>query len=518
MAAPAAPEHLSLRIATGLLGVLIASLTAGLNEYVVKNALMDIKGALFIGYDEGTWLTALYSAASVSAMAFAPWCSYTFSIRRITLFAIASFGLLGALCPFVTDQDSFFALRTLQGLMAGCLPPMLMTVALRFLPAHIKLYGLGAYALTATFAPNIALPLAALWTEYAHWEWAFWQVIPLCGLSYLAVSYGLPQDPLHLERFKQFDWIGFSLGLPGLWMLCLGLLQGDKYNWFASPLISSLLIGGLGLMMAFFINESTHPLPFFRLDILKRRNFTHGLISLIGILVMMGVIIELPNKYLAIVHDYRPLQSAPIMLLVALPQLLGLGLVAALCNRRAVDCRWVLAAGILCCAVSCWGFSQLTQEWTRENFYLLMALQSIGQPMAIIPLLMLATGAVVPAEGVFASSWFNTTRGLSAVLGSSLVSYLLTERGRFHSDVLVGQLGNNPQELALRLTEWQQQLPDLDEQAALELLAQQIHQQVLILSLSDIFLSMTLVAAALLLLTLVIPTRIYPPRAASAAP
>ncbi|SER17663.1 drug resistance transporter, EmrB/QacA subfamily [Azotobacter beijerinckii] len=518
MAAPAAASNtLDLRLTIGLVGVLIASFTAGLNEYVTANALMDIKGALSIGYDEGTWLTVLYAAAGVIGMAFAPWCSYTFSIRRFTMFAIVAFAFLGWLCPFAPNLESLYALRILQGLMGGCIPPMLMTVALRFLPLDVRLYGLGAYALTATFTPNLALPLAALWTEYAGWEWAFWQAIPLCLICCSAVGYGLPQDPLHLERFRTFDTVGLLTGVPALAALVVGLLQGDKYDWFESPLIGTLLIGGGGLLVAFLLNEWTHPAPFFRLDLLKRRNFTFGLIALVCILVMMSVIIGLPNRYLAELHEYRPLQSAPLTLLVALPQLLALVLVAALCNSPRIDCRWVLVAGALCCAASCLGFSFVTGEWTRENFYLLMALQIVGQPMAIIPILMLATSAVTPAEGVFASSWFNTTRALSSVLGTALVNLLLTERGRFHSDVLVGQLGDSMQVLEAHLSQLQATLPNLGRSELLEVVSRQLQEQVTVLTVADIFLAASSLALLVLALTSILPLRIHPPRSAAPA-
>ena len=58
-----------------------------------------------IGADEGAWLVALYSATSVSAMAFAPWCSVTFSLRRFTLCAIALFTLLAVLS---TNRSAIF--------------------------------------------------------------------------------------------------------------------------------------------------------------------------------------------------------------------------------------------------------------------------------------------------------------------------------------------------------------------------------------------------------------------------
>lgn len=513
MAAPAATENpFGLRIVVGLVGVLIASFTAGLNEYITQHALMDIKGALSIGHDEGTWLTVLYSAAGVCGMAFAPWCSYTFTIRRFTLFAIAAFAFLAFLGPFALDLRCLYLLRTLQGLMGGCLPPMLMTVALRFLPPNVKLYGLAAYALTATFTPNIAIPLSALWVEHLSWTWAFWQAIPLCAICFAAVAYGLPQDPMHLERFEKFDTIGLLTGMPGLCAIVVGLLQGDRLDWFESPLISTLLIGGTGLLVAFFVNESTHPLPFFRLDILKRRNFTFGLIALTCILIMMTVIIGMPAKYLSAVHEYRPRQVAPLTLLVALPQLPALFLVGALCNLRRVDCRWVMAAGALCCATSCIGFSFLSSDWTRENFYLLMLLQIVGQPMAIIPILMLATSAVVPAEGVFASSWFNTTRAIASVFGSALTSYLTTERNHFHSDVLVGQLGDSAQVTELYLQELHERLPGVASSELPGALGHLLQEQVVTMTVMDVFLAASTLAVVVLVTLPLIPTRIYPPR------
>ncbi|UUC48146.1 MFS transporter [Pseudomonas citronellolis] len=491
------------RILVGMLGVLLASLSAGLNDKVTDLAMNDVRGALAIGHDESTWLLALYAAFQVAGMAFAPWFSVTLSLRRFTLAAIAAFALLALLCPFAPNVHTLYLLRALQGLAGGCLPPMLMTVALRFLPPGIKLYGLGAYALTATFAPNLGMPLAALWTEYVGWQWVFWQVIPLCALAMAAVAWGIPQDPPRLERFRQFDWLGVVLGLPGILMLVLGLLQGERLDWFESDLVALLVVGGAALLAAFFLNEWTHPLPFFRLDILKRRNLSHSLLTLAGVLVVLGACAGVPASYLAAAHGYRPLQSAPMALLVALPQLLTLPLVAALCNIPRVDCRWVLAIGIALCGLSAYGMSQLTGDWTRDNFYLLLSLQIIGQPMAVVPLLMSSTSVVAPVEGPFASAWFNSVRAFAAVVGSSVVGILMTWREHYHSNRLVDHLGAAPQALALRLDQLDGSLPRL---------AGQVHGQASVLAAADTLWCMAWLAAALLPLIAVMPLRVYPPR------
>ncbi|KAF1053791.1 MAG: putative multidrug resistance protein EmrY [Stenotrophomonas maltophilia] len=504
--AAAQPQPFGLRIIVGMLGVLLASLSAGLNEKVTDIAMTDVRGALSIGHDEGTWLIALYEAFQVAAMAFAPWFSVTLSLRRFTLGAVACFGLLALLTPFAPNVHALYLLRALQGLAGGCLPPMLMTVALRFLPPGIKLYGLGAYALTATFAPNLGVPLAAMWTEFVGWQWVFWQVIPLCLIALAAVAWGIPQDPTRLERFRQFDYLGVLLGLPGLLMLVTGLLQGERLDWFESPLISLLVIGGSGLLAAFFVNEWKHPLPFFRLDLLKRPNLTHALITLAGVLVLVSASMSIPAAYLANLHGYRPLQSAPMALMVALPQLIALPLAAALCNIPRVDCRWVMAVGIALCGLSALGMSQLTSDWTRENFYLLLSLQILGQPLAMVPILMSATSVIAPIEGPFASSWFNGVRAFASVVATCVVGVLMTHREHYHSNHLVDQLGNASQALQLRLG----QLGDGSE--ALGQLAGQVRQQASVLAAADTLWLIAWLAAALLVLIPLIPHRVYPPR------
>ena len=52
--------------------VLIAALSSGLNDRVTDIALADIRAALGISYDRGSWLIAGYQAAEVAAMMIAP--------------------------------------------------------------------------------------------------------------------------------------------------------------------------------------------------------------------------------------------------------------------------------------------------------------------------------------------------------------------------------------------------------------------------------------------------------------
>ena len=507
--APKEPE-MPLRLAIGLIGVLLASLTAILNEDITEIGLEDIRGALSIGNDDGTWVTAFFEAANVSTMVFAPWFGITFTLKRFTIGAVLAMMFLGFLSPLAPNLNSLYVLRVLQGVAGGCLPPMVIIVALRYLPPKIKLYGLAGYALTATFGPALSTPLTALWTEYVGWQMAFWQCVPLGVLSCVAVYTGLPTDPPKLERFQLFNWRGVILGYPAVAMLVTGLLQADRLDWLNSTFICTMFGAGTLLLVAFLINEWFHPLPFFGLRLLRRRNFTHGLLTLAGAVILLTGVAAIPSQFLAHIHDYRPLQATRLFLLVAIPLLISLPLTAALLNIRQVDHRWVMAVGLSLMIATCLMGSYMDSEWVRENFYWLQSLQILAQPMVIIGILMGVTTGLPPTEGPFASAMFNTVKTFSAAVATAILQGVGTAREHFHSSMLVDRLGNTP------LVERLGNNPfaggrNIGAEHGLGELAQRIHEQAVVLTSADLYLVMAGIAVALLLVIPFLPVRIYPP-------
>ena len=487
-------------MALGLIGVLLAALTSGINDRVTDLALVDLLGHFGLGHDQGTWVSSAYVAAEVSAMLLAPWFAVTLSLRRFAIVVTLLFVGFGVLCPFAPNAQSLVALRVLQGLCGGALPPLLMTAALRFLPWHIKLYGLSAYALTATFGPNLALPLTALWTEGADWRLVYWQIVPAGLLGAALIAYGLPQDPLRLERLRQFDWRGALLGSAGLSALIIALTQGERLDWLNSPLIAWLLLMAAVCVPLFVLNEWFHPLPLFKIQLLERRNFAYGILTLMLFLFVGLAGSAIPTAYLTSLQGYRPLQSMPLALSISVPQLLLAPLVATLINRNWVDARYVIGAGLLLLTIACLGGAQLTSAWNRDNFYWLQALHAVGQPMVVVPLLMLATGVIHPLEGPFASAMVNSLRGLASVLASVALENFLTAREHFHSNVLLDQLGNQRALLA----------PMADASTAA--LAARVHRQALVLTYSDAYLGVLAVIAVLALVLVVLPKRALPPQ------
>lgn len=491
------------RILLGILGVFLAALCAGLNSRVTEIAQADIRGVLGVGIDEGSWITGAYQAAEICSIMFSAWLIVTISLRRFAIIVSLGFAIVAMLLPFSPNLPFFITLRIAQGLFGGALPPLLLTAALRFLPPAQRLQGLGAYALTATCGPNLAVYLASLWSDVVGWQLLFWQVVPLMLGATALMAYGLPKDaPCH-ERFHQLDRIGFVTGCGGMAMLVLALQQGRRLDWFNSPIICILLLSALCLLIVFVINEWFHKLPLFKLQMLKRTNLVHGLISLGGAMFINTSGSALPSAYFTQVLGMRPAEFAPLALTIALPQLLIAPLIAMLCSQRWVDSRWVLACGLILIASASLMSTALTVEWARVNFYLPQIMQAFGQPMVVIAILMGSTSVVQPSEGPFASAMFNTVRSFSNVAAVAWVDTFIDYREKFHSNVIIDQIGNRTGLLDLNSINSAQSLMEL---------TRQIKRQALVLGISDAYWIVIIIVFMLLGLLLYLPHRIFPPQ------
>ncbi|MCP1274063.1 MFS transporter [Gluconobacter albidus] len=519
-ALPAQPSYIppfGMRTIVGCLGMLLAVHVAGFNEHITEIGLADIRGAMHIGHDEGTWFTSIYEAFNIAAMAFTPWFYMTFSIYRFSIFMTAVLAMLSIPLPFMPDMVSLCFLRAAQGLSAGCLPPVLMTVMLKYLPPPIKVFGIGGYAMSATFGPNLGGPLEAMWFEHVGWRWLYWEVIPFSIIAIAMMAYGLPRDPVHLERFKKFNWRGFFIGVPSILCVVTVLYQGDRLDWFRSPIISHLTFWGGALFVGFLFHEWHHHSPFFRLQYWKNRNITMSLLTLVGVLIICGLMMEVPMTYLEAVRGYRPIQAAPVALTVALPQLIMLPLTAALCNSARVDCRYVLAFGMSCLALAAFLGTWLTPDWVRDNFYLLQALQILGQPMVVIPVLMLATMSLGPADGPFISGMVNMLKGMANAFAAAIFEILLRRREQYHSTMLLDRAGNNATALSGMGDPIHGAIsnssPDGDHVArnTLQIFHTYLHEQSITLALVDIYFVVMCLCLAYVALTAVLPKRVYPP-------
>ena len=89
--------------------------------------------------------------------------------------------------------------------------------------------------------PSLSQAIAALWEgngdSVLGWRFAFWESVPLAAVAFSLMWWGMPQDPPQHDRFRVIDWRGMLLSLVGFGALSTMLQQGDRLDWWHSPLI-----------------------------------------------------------------------------------------------------------------------------------------------------------------------------------------------------------------------------------------------------------------------------------------
>src|SRR5262249_48995273 len=227
----------------------------------------------------------------------------------------------------------------------------------------------------------------------------------------------------------------------------------------------------------------------------------------------------IPTTFLTSVQAYRPVQVHLITLIVALGQFVMLPAMALLLDHRHVDARAVTLFGLALMLIACLGSSSVDVTWHRDQFYVWQVLQMVGQPMVVVPLLMMATNTVRShAEGPLASALINTTRALAEPVGIWLIELIEHWRGALHSERLVDQIGLNRfrtiEAHGLLSQDPAPLLPNGIPGAtrSLERFAEAVAQQVHVLTTADVYLVMASLIVAFATLVVILPERTYPPR------
>jgi DHA2 family multidrug resistance protein len=286
--------------------------------------------------------------------------------------------------------------------------------------------------------------MAAFWTDIVDWRFVFLQAIPLGSVAGVLVWYCLPQDQPKYERLRMLDWRGILLLVIATGALSTMLYQADRLDWFNSKLICVLAMASGVATPLLLINEWFHPLPLLKLQMLGPRNLAYGVLGLFTFLLISPSGLSVPLRYLEEIQGYRPLQSNLITLEIAISQLVMLPAMALLLDYERVDSRLVSLAGMGLIVTSCIGSAFLTIYWNRDQFYFWQLLQAVGQPMVIMPMVLMVTNAVAdPAERPFVAALFNSARGLAEAAAVWLLELIRRWRDALHYDRIVDEAGQD---------------------------------------------------------------------------
>jgi EmrB/QacA subfamily drug resistance transporter len=272
---------------------MLATALVALDSTVIATAVLTITDSLG-GFAQFPWLFSIYLLAQAVTVPIYGKLADTVGRKPVILFGIAMFALGSLLCGVANSMLGLIVFRAVQGIGAGAIQPMTMTIAgdLYTLSERAKVQG---YLASVWAMSSVAGPLlGGLFAEYVSWRWIFLINLPLCALAgWMLVRNFAEAAP---RRRQSVDYPGAALLTVGAGALILGLLEGGQAWAWSSPVSVGIFAGGALLLVLFGLVERRARNPILPLWVFTRRVvIASSLVSVLVGAVLVGATSYVPT-------------------------------------------------------------------------------------------------------------------------------------------------------------------------------------------------------------------------------
>lgn len=367
-----------------LIALMLSSGLVAIDSTIVATAVPSIVREIG-GFSSFPWLFSAYLLAQAVSVPVYAKLSDMAGRKPIILTGIGLFLLGSILCGLAWSMPTLVVFRVVQGLGAGAVLPVAITIAgdIYSLAERAKVQGYLAsvWAVSSVVGPT----LGGVFSSLGLWRGIFLVNIPLC----LVAAWMLVQKfHENIDRIKhRVDYLGAALLTTSLTLIILGALEGGQAWAWASPISVAVFTIGSVLFVAFVLVERRAAEPVLPPWVVSRRLLvTTTLISFGAGAIVLGLTSYVPTF----------LQGA----LSVSPVLAGLSLAA-------LTIGWPISA------------SQSGRFYLRIGF---RATALIGITVTLIGALVLAVTAYTPNLVLVASSCFISGLGLGLLATPSLIA------------------------------------------------------------------------------------------------
>jgi EmrB/QacA subfamily drug resistance transporter len=321
----AAPSGLTHRqILTIFAGLMMGMFLASLDQTIVSTAIRTIADDLN-GYSMQAWVTTAYLITSTIVTPLYGKLSdmhgrKPFFMLAITIFIVGSF-----LCSTSTSMYELTAFRALQGLGAGGLMSLALTIVGDVVSprerAKYQGYFLAVFATSSVLGPVLGGMFAGQDSiiGIAGWRWVFLVNVPI-GIVALGVVFRVLNYNQIKSAKAKVDWWGAAALCVGVVPLLLVAEQGRTWGWGSGSAIVCYLVGLAGIAGFIAVEKWMGDAAIIPLRIFQNRVFSQGIVIAVVVgAVMFGGISMLP-QYFQVIRGSSPTLAG----LQMLPMVLGL--------------------------------------------------------------------------------------------------------------------------------------------------------------------------------------------------
>ncbi len=418
-----------------VVAVLLGAFLANFDSRLTTVGLPDLRGAFSLTFDEGAWLSTAAIGSQILVAPAVAWLATAFGLRRVLGIPSLIYAAVSFVIPFVHHYPTLIALSVVHGMLLGTFVPATLMIILRNLPIPWWLPAIAIYSIRVGVALDSSTSLVGFYVEHLGWQWLYWQGVVVAPLMGLMVYLGTPAEDVNHGCLKGADWGGMLLLGTAVAMIYAGLDQGNRLDWLNSGTVVALLSGGAALFICFLINEVLVPQPWAHFRILFSRNIGLALaILLLYTLTGLSNSSLVPN-FLGTVAQLRPEQSGALLLFWgALPMVVLVPL--SIVMLRHFDSRLAIVIGFTAFATANLLGTQLTHDWAREDFIVIVVLQSIGQAFMVLPIVITALSNSDPTRATAYAAYIQVMRLGGAEIGIALMGTWLRVREQVNSAYL----------------------------------------------------------------------------------
>jgi EmrB/QacA subfamily drug resistance transporter len=279
------------------------------------------------GFAQFPWLFSVYLLAQgVSVPVYAKLAD-TVGRKPIMLLGIGLFLAGSVLCGLAWSMPALIAFRAVQGLGAGAVQPMAITIAGDIYTVAERATAQGYIASVWAISSVIGPTLGGVFSQLGLWRWIFLVNVPLCLLAGGLIARNFHETVKRQQH--RIDYLGSVLLTSGMTLLILGVLEGGQAWAWNSPTSIAVFVVGAALLVAFVLAERRAAEPILPLWVLSRRLLATTTFLALGVgVILIGLTSYVPT-YLENSLGVKPLVAG--LALAALT--LGWPLAATLSGR-----------------------------------------------------------------------------------------------------------------------------------------------------------------------------------------
>jgi len=300
-----------------LVGLMSGMFLSALDQSVVGSAMRTIADDLK-GLELQAWVTTAYLITSTIATPIYGKLGDIFGRRRLFIWAIALFLLGSILCGFAMDMFQLAAYRAIQGIGAGGLFSLSMTIMADIVPprerARYQGMFLAVFGSSSVLGPVVGGLFASadqiLWVD--GWRWVFLINIPVGAVAIFMVLNFL-HVPQIMKQHK-IDWWGAITIIFAVVPILLVAENGRDWGWTSGGSIAMYVISVVGIVSFIMAERAAGHEALLPLSLFKSRSFTLSTVNgvIIGV-AMFGGMMTLP-LLLQLVNGATPTESGFMML------------------------------------------------------------------------------------------------------------------------------------------------------------------------------------------------------------